>query len=218
VLQRGWKARVRAIRRERASEHERQGASHRWLLQAGRRRLHRRASVAAPWSATIRLVGRNPVAGAAIKDVPVGGSRALTLRLSQRARTALAHHVLDLTTALTQPGHPAVSRSVVAVLEHAVLGHARPDSVVRHVVRNASTRRARGAAGSTITTVTFEWKWDIPVRTYLVLQEFRCPADTPYVAASKDQILSLGKFRGLKAMLDAKAKTGTGYGLQSAEH
>ncbi len=172
---------------------------------------------------TVHLVGGAPIASHTISAGPAGNEHGILLGLNQRAREALANgKVLQVTIELRQPGHAALTKNVVAALERSVVGHSRPDSIKRGVVTAASGRSASTAAS--IETRTYEWKWDIPVRHFLVLPDFRCSGSTPFVAGS-DMTRTYIPQRtfhavewGRRGKLKAVAKSGTGYGSFEAAH
>jgi hypothetical protein len=128
---------------------------------------------------TRALVGPTPVARGSSR-LPQGTSKTLRLHLSARARQAIRGdaNVLKLTVEIRSNGQ--VSRHLDLVDDFKpVLGHKRPDS----------TRVARRRlAGATAATKTYEWKWDIPVRHYLQLPDFRCPSNMPSVATNGVQL------------------------------
>ena len=176
---------------------------------------------------TRRLVGNGPVSSRSIRKASVGNEHAIVLRLDASAHKALARgEVLQLTIELRQAGRTAAARNVVAAKERAVVGHRQPDSVVRHiVVRNLGGRSAAPAAATT--TVEYNWSWNIPVRTFLVLPDFRCPAAEPYVAGAtktrtyvprRAPVGSGSRVWARVGMLTAVAKAGTGYGAFTTPH
>ncbi len=153
-------------------------------------------------SSTRRLTGSATLASASI-TIPADSERGVILRLSRRVRTALTGHVLDLTVTLRQRNRHPISRRMLAARERPVIGHSRPDHVIRHTLGSASD-------------ITYNWKWDFGPRTYLILPEFTCPPDAPFVRSNgtkvEDRDDSHKVIRAIsKADIVAVAKAGTGY-------
>ena len=174
-----------------------------------------------------RLLGSGPIAMRSIRNAYAGQEHAIVLRLDERSREALAGgHVLQLDVVLSQAGLRPVARNVVLAAERAIVGHRRPDSVVRHVVHRLSGRSATSAAAAT--TVDYSWTWNIPVRSFLVLPDFRCPASAPYVAGSTNTRTYISRraprpIAGPRVwarvgQLKAVAKSGTGYASFTTPH
>jgi hypothetical protein len=128
---------------------------------------------------TRALVGSAPIARGSAR-LPQGTSRTLRLKLNARARAAIRGdaNVLKVTVEIRSNGQVMRHLDLVDDFKP-LLGHKRPDRT--GVVR-------RGLAGATATTKTFFWKWNIPVRTYLELPDFRCPSYAPNVATNGVQL------------------------------
>jgi hypothetical protein len=178
-------------------------------------------------AAAQRLVGSGPIASRSIRNAYAGQEDAIVLRLGERSREALARgNVLRLAVVLRQVGGRSVARNLVAAKERAIVGHRRPNSVVRHIVRRLSGRSATSAAAAT--TVDYSWSWHIPVRHFLVLPDFRCPSSAPYVAGSTNtrtysprrapRPIAGPRVWARIGMLRAAAKSGTGYASFTTPH
>ena len=154
-------------------------------------------------SSTRRLTGSATLASASI-TIPAGSERGVILRLSRRVRKALTGHVLDLTVKLRQRNRHPISRRMMAARERPVIGHSHPDRVIRHTLGSASD-------------VTYNWKWDFGPGKYLIVPEFTCPPNAPFVRSNgttvEDRDDSHKVIRAIsKADIVAVAKAGTGYG------
>ena len=91
----------------------------------------------------------------------------------------------------------------MAARERPVIGHSHPDRVIRHTLGSASD-------------VTYNWKWDFGPGKYLILPEFTCPPNAPFVRSNgttvEDRDDSHKVIRAIsKADIVAVAKAGTGY-------
>jgi hypothetical protein len=111
--------------------------------------------------------------------------------------------VLALTVRLRQRNRAPVSRRMLVARERPVIGHSHPDHVVRHTLGSASE-------------ITYSWKWDFGAREYLMLPEFTCPPNAPFVMSNgttvEDKDDSNRVIRAIsKADIVAVAKAGTGY-------
>jgi hypothetical protein len=146
-----------------------------------------------------RLVGSAPVATASIKALAAGQSRPIQLRLRPAARRVLRTHVVALRLVVHQAGWPPVAKSVSAATARPVLGHARPNRVVVE-------RPPHGDPQSGANYLKYSWKWDIPGGHYLVLPDFKCPPEAPFVANRRSTKPNA------EADMNASATDGTGYG------
>ena len=163
-------------------------------------------------SRTRELVGDSAIARTSVK-LKRGQARTLQLPLRGRAQDALGDHVLNVTVRLTSKGksHPTKRASSLFAADKKV-GHDRPSRV--------KTDHPPNGHGGTDTVKTYHWSWDIPVRKFLVLPDFRCPSEAPNVVTNGTEIQNrkTGDRLGLKAGLDVQAKTGTGYGGFNVPH
>jgi hypothetical protein len=115
----------------------------------------------------------------------------------------LTGHVLDLTVELRQRNRHPITRRMLAARERPVIGHSHPNHVIRHTLGSASD-------------ITYNWKWDFGPGKYLILPEFTCPPDAPFVRSNgttvEDRDDSHKVIRAIsKADIVAVAKAGTGY-------
>lgn len=148
-----------------------------------------------------RLVGSAPVANAFIKSLAAGQSRRIRLRVSPAARRALPTHVLALKLVVRQAGRPPVAKNVSATVQRPFLGDARPNRVV---VEQPPSNGREPKSGANY--LKYSWKWDIPAGTYLVLPDFKCPPEAPYVSNQSSTKPNA------EAAMKASATDGTGYG------
>jgi hypothetical protein len=152
-------------------------------------------------NAARRLVGSAPVAGASIKALAAGQSRPIRLRLRAAARRVLPTHVLALRVVVYQAGRPPVAKNVSATIQRPFLGHARPNHVL---VQQPPSNGSEPKSG--VNYLEYNWKWDIPAGHYLVLPEFKCPPEAPYVRNRRSTKPNA------EADMKASATDGTGYG------
>jgi hypothetical protein len=151
---------------------------------------------------TQRLTGSPTLASASI-TIPLNGERSVILSLSRRVREALTGHVLALTVTLRQRNRNPISRRMLAARERPVIGHSHPNHVVRHILGSASD-------------ISYNWEWDFGPHSYLILPEFTCPPNAPFVRSNgtkvEDRDDSNKVIRTIsKADIVAVAKAGTGY-------
>lgn len=162
---------------------------------AGHGRCNGRLQVLPRGSQATRLVGGAPIATAKVTlKGKVSGE--VAVRLSRRAGVALRRHRLGVTVRLTAKGQPTrVKRATIVAASTAdtVHGHPRP------------TDKPPGAGSEQ----AFHWTWAIPANHLLLLPEFTCPSDKPYVKRNGNAT-SQGT-HGMQGDLRVSAGDGTGY-------
>ena len=162
---------------------------------------------------TKALVGSAPIATASAR-LPSGTTRQIRMKLNARARAAIRGEENSLVTTVELRSRGTVTRRLEVVVDFkGVRGHARPDRVTRGQFK---------AGGATVNYQTYTWKWDIPVRKFLELPDFRCPSYAPQLTTNGNKVIYWNynerRDLGFQAYMDARARSGTGYSNFTQNH
>jgi hypothetical protein len=157
---------------------------------------------------TKELVGSAPIASGSAR-LRAAETKNLRLRLSARARAAIRGKGTVLTVTVEARSNGKRWARPMTLDDFAPFrGHTRPTSTRRLLQFTPD--------GALTDEETYQWKWDIPVRHYLILPEFTCPDDHPWIASNGKTIwkwnLSTWWDVGLQAKLDVGGSSNAGYG------